>query len=799
MIKTLRYISFIISLLVLAGCSDDDWLFGNSDNDNGELPVEFTFEWPGITGTRGFDDANVKTKFEDEDVIHIVGTFKTKALQEDGTYKEGITARYGALKYNQKTRQWEAVAGNKLTWPSISTEGNFYAYYISKANGLITSYSDPVTVSLSDVTPQTDPLMAPETGWMVYGHAVNLQFQHLCSYLTLIDLEPMVASRYFFTTNEVGVLPPGQEGETGGDTGGTAATEKMPFHNAFRLVLEKNDGSEDAGLKDTPQLKFEFFSQGDPDFNDMVYISGNAATMAETDPEGDTKNVTKVGYFLEPGTYNTFELKYPSIAPDTYLYLSYNYADIPPSVGGIEYTNIPPDLKAGTTYTLTVTKSPGVKIVSPPPGEGWDEKDEYDDVEVDKFLRAVREGTDYFNTEGTQILEAVPGGTKLLKNVDFKGENYEDFEKVLGFLPDVLEGKTFDGNLHYIKNLGCPLFRYNYGTITNLGIKGATINAESIEYSYDNGENTQDRSRHGALCMWNRSDSRISNVRVSDVTMKIEVQYNNNENDGNEVHNIGAVVGSNTGHLDELYLGGKFTVNVGGNNLDNAEVLIGGVSGQNAGSASINDVSMLNDDFSIIITNSCVGAKAMYSVGGIVGASSGFISGVILSDVVIDCRDSSGLVSYLGGMAGQLAVSNNSNGSMTSCIVSGSVTAGITKGDEFMAGQAYTGGMAGYDDKVSVTGCRASVSVTGASSVYDKVTYGTGGAFGRIYNPSTFENLIAYGAKLVAPAGNSNVGSSYIGNFAGIVPQNETWEGNYAGNNIIFHTFEGLPPVGTSM
>ena len=156
-------------------------------------------------------------------------------------------------------------------------------------------------------------------------------------------------------------------------------------------------------------------------------------------------------------------------------------------------------------------------------------------------------------------------------------------------------------------------------------------------------------------------------------------------------------------------------------------------------------------------------------------------------------------MSYLGGMAGQLAVSNNSSGSMTSCIVSGSVAAGLTKGDEFMAGQAYTGGMAGYDDKVSVTGCRASVSVTGASSVDEKVTYGTGGAFGRIYNPATFENLIAYGAKLVAPAGNSNVGSSYIGNFAGIGPQDETWEGNYAGNNIIFHTFEGLPPIGTSM
>lgn len=781
MIKIIRYLTLALAAVWFAGCSDEI-PFGHEDTD-GELPVEFLFEWPGVTETRGFDDATVKTKFSEGDVIHIVGTFKTQALQDDGNYKDGITARYGALRYNSKTRQWEAVAGNRLTWPSISTEGKFYAYYISAANGLITQQDDPITISLSDVTPETDPLWVPETQYMKYGHAVNLQFQHLCSYLTLIDLEPMVASKYFFTTESVG-----------DSEGGT-----KPFNNAFQLTLVENDGSVDADLAGTPQLEFKFISIKDPEYDDMVYISGNAATLVETDSEGEEKNVTKVGYFLEPGLYNTFELKYPAIAPATYQYLTYNYEDIPPSVGGIEYTNIPPDLEAGKTYTLTVTKSPGITIVTPPPGDGWDENGESTDINVRDFLKSIRDGNEYVNEEGTLILEAVPGGTKLLKNVDFKNADYEDFMNELGFLPDVLQGSTFDGNYHYINNLGCPLFRYNYGTITNLGLRNINFTSESVEYSYDNGENTEDRSRHGALCMWNRSDGTISNVRMSDVTMTIDVKYNNNEDDGNEVHNIGGVVGSNTGNVSEIYLGGKYNITVKGTNVQNAEVLIGGIVGQNAGGGSLNDVSILDDSFAMTITNNCTGNLGMYSVGGIVGSSSGYITGVILSNVIINSRNSSGVVSYIGGMAGKLDVSDGSTGYMTSCIVSGSASAGVTKQDEYVPGQSYIGGMVGYDNNVSVTGCRAAVSVTGSDVVNNGVTYGTGGAFGRIQSSSLFENLIAYGAKLAAPNGTSNVGSNYVGNFAGIGPKGETWADDYADKNIIFHSFEGLPEIGVFM
>lgn len=787
MIRTLQYIFAAAFLLLFSGCMEDDWPQLIQDDNNGELPVEFVFQWPGITETRGFDDAAVKTKFVDHDVIHIIGTFETEELMEDGTVKAGYTARYGALQYDAKTRQWLPVPGNKLTWPSISTKGKFYAYYLSQqqSTGLITEYDAPIKASLSDITPESDPLMAPETQYMAYGHAVKLQFQHLCSYLTLIDLEPMVASNYFFSTTGIGES--GQE----------------PFHNAFKLTLTHNTDSDIPDLVNTPQLVFEFDTEQNPEYNNSVFISGNAVLNQETDAEGEGKSVTKVGYFLEPGLYKTFELTYPSIAPNTYRYLSYDYDKIPTNVGGVDFENRKPDLEAGKTYTLTVTKSPGVTIELPPSGEGWDEDGPSEEIDVKEFLKAVREGTEYRNKEGTLILESMPDGTKLLKNVDFGSYNYENFNTELGFLPDVIQGRTFDGNYHYIHNLGCPLFRYNYGTITNLGIKNAKIDAVSLEYSYGDEVNSADRSRHGTVCMWNRPEGLISNVRVSDVDMTIHVEYNNSEDDGSEVHNIGAVVGSNTGRLSGIYLGDKFKVAVVNStnsvDIENAEVLIGGVAGQNAGGGNISDVAMLTDDFTMTISNSCTGKLAMYNIGGIVGASSGYVSGVILSDITINSKGSSGVVSYIGGMAGNLVVTDDSSGSMTNCIVSGTVSAGTTKASEYIGGQAYTGGMVGYDDNVPVTGCRSSVSVSGAPSVSESVIYGTGGAFGRIVSPSVFNSLIAYGAMLQAPGGSNPTGSNYIGNFAGIGPVGQDWDSDYADKNIIFRSFNDLRPIGVFM
>ena len=94
---------FILSVLLTTmwGCNDNI-LYSNPENGNGEeLAVEFNFEWPGDVASRSFDDIPPKTKFTNNDVIHVIGTFHTKALNENNTYTWD-TYKFGSSpsKYN---------------------------------------------------------------------------------------------------------------------------------------------------------------------------------------------------------------------------------------------------------------------------------------------------------------------------------------------------------------------------------------------------------------------------------------------------------------------------------------------------------------------------------------------------------------------------------------------------------------------------------------------------------------------------------------------------------------------------
>lgn len=778
MLRHIRNILYLmLTLTLIVGCSDD-WYLSSNDLQE-ELPVEFNLLWPEITpGTRGFDEGTeVKTSFKSGDVIHVVGTFNTESLQEDGSKKMSVLKRYGALEYNG--RNWTAAAGNNLTWPTTATDGQFEAYYISGSNGVLTNNTPADTCLLSSLTPTTDPLKAESEESIAYGRAVKLLFSHLCAYLTLIDLEPMVSTSYWLKR----------------DVGKT-------FNNAFKISLGESNDTETKGQ---PTLNFEFFQVPDTAFSNLVYISANNVETPTTDDSGKEKIIAKANYFLEPGLYDTFSLCYPASSEKgtVYEYLKYDYNSIPKTEGAAEST--PPDLKANTTYTLTITKAPGVTITAPPPGGGWDESNDYFDVDVEAFLKAINNKSDYFYTdeEGTtQILQATANGTKLLRNVNFKFSDYTEFVDK-SFRPNIDQGTVFDGDYHYIQNLGSSLFRYNYGTIQNVGIKTAKITTTS----YEDDKSNDDMSRHGALCMWNRNDATINNVRVSNVEMDISVKsaIEANNEDGSETHNIGCVIGSNTGKVSEVALAGNFVLNVSGDESHpvNASVLIGGVVGQNAAQGEIYDVSPLDGTLTIKINNTCQGKIGSYSVGGVVGESSGMITGVILSNVTIDGTESEGVTSYMGGIAGQVNVSDGlaSTASINSCIVSGSVTAGTTTQHGDLTSGSYIGGIAGADLGVPVVDSRTAVSVHGSKTASPNVIYATGGAFGRIRDASTytFQNLIAYGSALDAPSGSNTTITSYTGNFAGIVPKGQTWDDNYANNNIIVRKFNNFQEIGAAL
>ena len=764
--RNILYLMFLMPFV--SGCADD-WFLGETQADelNGEMPVQFDFSWPEVQDTRAFDEGTeIKNRFKNGDMIHVIGTFETKYLtgsddNGEGEYKYGKVTRYGALLYNGK--DWVAAPGNTLTWPSVATKGEFEAYYINGSDGVLTDGQSAV-YSLSALTPATDPLhgsMPAEKTSYEYGRAVWLNFSHICANLMLVDLEPMVSSSYLFKRDGVD-----------------------DFHNAFKLVLEKDENNAPT------KLKVEFCQVPDPNLNNLVYIASNAIETKTTDTNGKEMAITKANYFLEPGLYETFSLCYPAGANGVYEYLQYDYNKIPQHSQGTDKDNTKPILKENGTYTLTITKSPGVTIKSNPPADGWDESEYYPTVDVPTFMEAVHNGTDYTNNDGIQILEKTANGTKLLHNVDFGNYSYNDFIE-LGEITNTQESNVFDGDYHYIRHLGCPLFRYNRGTIQNLGITDIKFDATSYE---DDNEN-KDMSRHGALCM--RNFGNVSNVRVTNVTMKVSVKSEiDTSQDGSETHNIGCVLGSNTGKVNEVALGGIFSLNVVGTDV-NASVLIGGFVGQNTGDGEIYDVSPLDNNLTISITNKCKGEIGSYSIGGIVGESTAIISEVILPNVKIDSSESEGVTSYIGGMAGQLSASS-SNSKTTSCNVSGSVRAGTTSPDKnnALTSGSYIGGMAGADLGVPVVDCRTAVSVHGSTNAQEGVIYATGGAFGRIREANTFEDLIAYGSALNAPQPNNESITSHVGNFAGIVPKGQTWENDYAKNNIIVHAFENIKNIG---
>ena len=799
-IRTILHILFVLPFLT--GCTDN--MFISYDATNGEYPVEFELLFPETSTTRAFDKGtDIKTSFKENDVIHVLGTFNTESLQEDGTYILGKEKRYGALKYDGK--KWEPAEGNTLTWPTIATDGQFEAYYISESNGVLTGENPSETYSLSDLTPTPDPLKATPEDNISYGHAVRLDFYHICAHLMLVDLEPMVANKYWFYTD--GPIDPETE-------------RPAQFNNAYRIFLGKSTEKETEGQ---PTLNFEFCQQPDAAYNNRVYISANTIE-AKIEENGIEKVISKAGYFLEPGFYETFSVCYPAGTSTTYDYLKYDYNNIPKEAGGVGVENNRPDLEANTTYTLNITKSPGVEIRNPPAAGGWDESDEYLDVDVEEFLKAVNNKTDYRNEEDVLILEKTANGVKLLHNVDFKNLKYGEGFSDKTFYPNILEGTVFDGDYHYIRSLASPLFRYNYGTIQNVGIKDIKIDAVSYEDSPNNPNDElhkddpqhdnknpkhEDMSRHGALCMWNRDAATISNVRVSNVDMTIAIKsfVKADAGDGSETHNIGCVVGSNTGKISEVALSGKFSLTVKGDDAPafktnvNASVLIGGIVGQNAGMGEIYDISSYEGSPVFNITNMCEGAIGSYSVGGVVGESTATITGVILSNVTIDSSKSKGVTSYIGGIAGQLTVSNEltSTAAVKSCVVGGSVKAGITAPHGAITSGSYIGGIAGAVLGVSVVDSRTAVSVYGSTETIDNVIYATGGAFGRIRENAptyNFKDLIVYGSALTKPSGSSTM--NYIGNFAGIVPQNQSWD-DYKDNNIIVKTFDNIQNIGTSL
>ena len=766
-VRRYTYLLFALMLcVVLPGCREEDFFAdAPSMGPNGEVYI--SAEILPMEGTRGIDDES-KSVFENGELLHIKAVFYCHSLIDGREYED---REYGVFEYKGKGI-WEPITpGYALKWPDEAVSGTFTAYYMHGSTGAFTDNTMPLR-RLSSYSFEEVPLS--DEVHVNYGQAVRLEMKHLFTYLKLTELREGISDQLWFSIPADDVVKP-----AGNPDGG------HPLHNAFRFAYK--DGEIYPEFSSIPSTDYK-----DDEGNPIVYIESK---LAESDPSGDAGMTATVSYFLEPGVYNKFNLLYPR-SIDTYnTYLSYGrrLSEVVRTVTGRE------DLKPNGRYVFSILKSLGV-IVEKAPEQGWDKSDAAVKVDVEKFLRAANSGSSYSeydaeNDAWVEILEQGPLGSVLVRNVDFDFEYYDSFGDD-HFLPTI--NTTFNGNYHYIQNLACPLFYQNGGAIINLGIRNVKTDRPLVSSNNFEGTNgyVYNNSYNGIIASQN--DGTVSNVRVSNIDMKVQVITTSPSEATQESHSIGLLFGSNRGNVYDVALAGDLNVtveNYPGHDIV-PRVTIGGIAGQNlrliSGVTYIDDAGFQTPEITVV--NLCRGLNGVYKIGGVVGNHTGALSDIYIPNVKIESWQSEGLQSMIGGVVGESPNSTSGAPSIEGCIVRGVVEAGKVAPLINLECLSYAGGIAGGCDVQSIIrNCSISVDVMGSPEpTLEGVEYAEGGAFGFLiktvgYAEGEIYTVSCFGSKLE--------GHASRGNFAGLVSPGYGWD-RYKDKYITLKQFPGCNNVG---
>lgn len=773
------YIGLISALLLMlsAGCREDVPFVPDEAARGERLPVEFNVDIAGGALTRGILGES-KQAFENGDLIHVCVAYE--CVDKDNQPRTDRV--YAMLQYSVENRNdeyhngtWSAPAGSSpLYWPDDARTASFTACYIAGSNGPLSGNVAEVRL-LSDYKPSEVPLYA-EVKNIEYGRAVNLRMERLFAHLTLTDIQEGISDDMWFTVQDEG------------------------FKNAFTLLYDPATCIMTPEFRRVPDNNYK-----DNDGNPLVYIRSYQKETVDADEGDDVEEGTTPGlcFFLEPGEYHSFSIRYPRSNSESSVYLTYT-GDLS-KVKRNDGDEVGP-FKRNGRYVFSILKSLGVEVLESP-DDGWDERNPAYDIDVEEFLRAVQGGRGYqvedSDGQWVDILESTIEGTRLLQNISFKNTYYDVFAS--GFEPTL--ALLFDGNYHYIYDLACPLFYENNGTITNLGLRKVKTAPDHPIISCENmlcaDGNVHDRSRNGIIAMHNTPYGTVDNVRVIDVDITVKIQTSDSESPTQEAHNVGILFGSNEGLVTNIGLAGDLSLTV--ENADGEtimpRVMIGGAAGQNLGTIrGISDIETTEgsndeefDEPKVYILNNCQGSNGVYMAGGIAGNNTGSIENVLLPELTLDMSPSAGIESNLGGIVGQCPESSVAP-KIKGCIVRGEVVAGEVQSLVGILSRSYAGGVAGWINvQTEVDNCSVAVSVKGTPNHDSEVEYGQGGAFGALtqkdgYPEGSIQMLSCYGEELAGYNG-------YTGNFAGIVPGGFNWD-HYTGRQINMKRHGDTPYVG---
>lgn len=614
-ITQVQQLFFVILCLCLGcmACTENDE-FGKQAITGDDIRIFASMPEDGVA-TKSPDQT--KKEFVKGDKIHISATF---TLQEVGS-STTTSITYAFMEYNGT--DWLAKEGTALKWPWNATTATFEAYFIpgmSSAMKAITEskFFKPLSEISHDAIQATspqDPLKATYTDVAV-GSAVYLQFDHLCTKLTFINLDNVTTNQeIYITTDAVDGL-----------------NDHLVFERATNNVLT-------ATFDKNPNATAPVFNKVE-EGNTVTYLLPAIAKAA------------------------TIKLAFKD-------HSSYHSVKLPDAL-----TN---GLEAGKHYKVDITKLSDSYMDDAFKEEQWNQgatSVTLEKKDINAYLTAIRDG-DEFIKNGTQVLQKYEENgvfvvaqlvdvdfksvsftsVNLSKNIIFQGNNHliKNIRIVNPINENVTEEKPAPGD----GSICGALFGKNEGTIKNLVLEGVTTDFYTIVADdKTNVYNSDNLAYIAALA--GKNAGTIQNVKIKFATGNV-INAANKLTSGDFYQ--GALVGYNTGTIEKVVVSGAYSVEV--SEAPSGSVsFVGGLLGGT--SKLVTDCRIQAASTSLVKVS---GAGA-FSVGGFTGNVAGSKDDLLSessTNMLVDATEATGTI-YAGGFTG------NSAHKLEACSATGSVT-----------------------------------------------------------------------------------------------------------------------------